>query len=77
MIELLPDTIAEGLNPETQGPVTPEEIRAAWQELSVLHFNNKAKIHVLRAEYTVNPGPRFVKTLKDIAQIIHPDTMPQ
>ena len=76
VIAMNPDVVLE-LLPEGQksGP-TVEQVLAAWAKVPQIRAVKNNRVHVLRAEYTVNPGPRFVLTLKDIAQLLHPATMP-
>lgn len=73
IMTLQPDVIIE-MTPgvETTG-LTPEEVLGQWKELEGVRAVDSGRVHVLAGDYSVRPGPRFVRLLEEMARIIHPE----
>ncbi|MFQ3548579.1 MAG: helical backbone metal receptor [Armatimonadota bacterium] len=65
IIDLAPDL--EDLN------LTKEDIIKEWSTLKDITAVKENRVYVLTGDYVTLPGPRFVKTLEDIARVIHPE----
>ena len=71
IIEMNPDVILEMVaDPDIQG-TDSESIIAEWDELPNVSAVKNRRVHVFTNDYTVIPGPRFIRTLEDMARIIH------
>ncbi|WP_168442354.1 ABC transporter substrate-binding protein [Pontiella desulfatans] len=65
-IRLNPDIIIQ-LAPGTEAPADPTK---AWQGMAGINAVKNHRIHVLTGDHTCIPGPRFIQTLDDFAEII-------
>jgi iron complex transport system substrate-binding protein len=63
------------LNPEIIIVLAPEletidAERSQWKRLSGVQAVEHDRVHILTGDYTCIPGPRFIQTLEDFAEII-------
>jgi iron complex transport system substrate-binding protein len=73
IIDLNPDVILDLMPMLDEIPITPEAAREEWQSLQEVSAVKNNRVYVLTGDYTVVPGPRFLKTLNDFAAAIHPE----
>jgi len=66
VLRLNPDIIIE-LAPELDADAEPS---SHWKKLATVNAVQHNRIHVLTGDYTCIPGPRFIRTLEDFAEII-------
>lgn len=67
IIDLLPVMANKGL--------TEDAIRRDWNSLPGVSAVKTGRLFVMSADYTVVPGPRFIRTLEDFARLIHPEQL--
>ena len=73
ILHLNPDVIID-LVPETSNEkVSDELIMKEWESLSHADAVINKRVYILHGDYIVIPGPRFIKLLVDLAQVIHPE----
>jgi len=73
IISLNPDVIIEmATSLELQG-LTVEQVRSKWYVLPLVNAMRNDRIYVLTDDYVNIPGPRFVRTVEDIAAVLHPE----
>ena len=65
IIEMVPDTGEKGLEEEM--------IINEWESFSDVDAVKNNHIYVLKQDYAVIPGPRFILLLEDLARILHPE----
>ena len=65
IIDLAPDL--ESLN------LSEKDVIKEWSALKDVSAVKENRVYVLTGDYVTLPGPRFVKTLEDIAKAIHPE----
>ena len=68
LLRLNPDIIMV-LAPELGNTVTPSN---EWDKYPTLRAVKNNQVHLLTADYTCIPGPRFIKTLNEFSRIIRP-----
>jgi iron complex transport system substrate-binding protein len=68
-----PDVIVELRATALIDPSRDEAERAAWQRLPGVPAVRSGRIHVLRGDHFVSPGPRFAGAIEELARAIHPD----
>jgi iron complex transport system substrate-binding protein len=66
VLRLNPDIIII-LAPELE---PTEELPGQWEKLGAVNAVKNNRIHLLTGDYTCIPGPRFIQTLEDFAEII-------
>lgn len=66
VIRFNPDIIIV-LAPELE---SPDSYSGPWDKLKSVNAVQNNRIHVLTADYTCIPGPRFIQTLEDFSEII-------
>ena len=50
-----------------------EELISDWETLAGVDAVEKDRVFLLTNDYASIPGPRFVKTLGDIVELLHPE----
>ncbi|GAB4290426.1 MAG: hypothetical protein Kow0090_03490 [Myxococcota bacterium] len=70
--ELNPDVIIDILPDAVKEKIDESAIKAEWNGMDVKAVK-EGNVHILRADYAVIPGPRFVKLLRRMAEMIHPE----
>ena len=65
IIEMVPDISEKGLEKEM--------IIKEWESFSDVDAVKNNRIYVLKQDYAVIPGPRFILLLEDLARILHPE----
>jgi iron complex transport system substrate-binding protein len=74
IVQMNPEVIIE-LVPQARQLDTPEEeLLDDWNSLPEIDAIAKSQVYLLTADYVSIPGPRFVKTLQDIADLVHKET---
>ncbi|RKX46345.1 MAG: ABC transporter substrate-binding protein [Verrucomicrobia bacterium] len=71
VLRLNPDIIIE-LAPELGADAEPS---SHWEKLATVNAVQHNRIHVLTGDYTCIPGPRFIQTLNDFAEIIRQNNL--
>ena len=71
MLRLNPDIIIV-LAPELKDSAIPS---GRWEKLDAVNAVKNNRIHVLTGDYTCIPGPRFIQTLADFAEIIRQNNL--
>ena len=66
------------LNPDIIIVLAPELENTAdapnpWSKLTSVNAVKNNRVHILTADYTCIPGPRFIQTLEDFSKIIKPN----
>lgn len=74
---LNPDVIFEIATPTAGAEISDRRVLEVWQQLPGLKAVEQKRIHVLRQDYTLIPGPRFYKTLYDIVDFLYPELQKQ
>jgi iron complex transport system substrate-binding protein len=64
IVDIVPD--AEG-DPDFQA-----RLRDQWNAVSRVKAVRTGRVHILTGEYAVIPGPRYARTVADLAKIVHP-----
>jgi iron complex transport system substrate-binding protein len=70
VIRLAPEVIIEVVVPPSE--LAPEEIVASWSALSTVPAVRDERIHVLTNDYLLIPGPRSVRTARQLQVVLHP-----
>lgn len=65
IIDMVPDLEEKGL--------TRDSVLKEWKALKGLDAVRNGRVHVFGQDYTVVPGPRFIRVLEDMARAIHPE----
>lgn len=65
IIDLIPDLAQRG--------VSEQAARGDWSALRDVRAVKSGRVYILTADYTTVPGPRFIRTLEDMARLIHPE----
>lgn len=73
LIRLDPDVIIELVPELEQADYTADDLLAEWRTVPGLRAAREGRAFLMRGDYVSIPGPRFVDTLEDLAQILHPD----
>ena len=73
LVRLNPDVIIEMAPADASGSRTPEEIAAQWDVLPEITAVRDGRVYVLDGDYTTIPGPRMVRTIEDLARVLHPE----
>ncbi|MHB9027489.1 MAG: ABC transporter substrate-binding protein [Candidatus Latescibacterota bacterium] len=63
IIDIIPALAAQG--------ITEERARSDWKKLSTISAVKTDRIYILSDNSLVIPGPRFIKALENLAEIIH------
>ncbi|MEA1996160.1 MAG: helical backbone metal receptor [Gemmatimonadota bacterium] len=66
IIELVPELGNERLDTGT--------ILKEWESVPGVRAVKNKRVSVIKRDYTVIPGPRFIVLLEDLARLIHPET---
>ena len=70
LIRLDPDVILE-MVPDLAGETDRESLIDLWRSKPGIRAVREGRVHILGEDYVVVPGPRFVKLLEDMAEIIN------
>jgi iron complex transport system substrate-binding protein len=68
-----PDVIVDLLADLDERGVAAEAAAADWQQLAALRAVRSGRVHALRHELTVVPGPRVAELVEEVAQALHPE----
>jgi len=68
-----PDVILDLLADLDERGVSAEAAAADWQQLAALRAVRSGRVHALRHELTVVPGPRVAELVEEVAQALHPE----
>ena len=69
---LNPQVIIE-MVPDIQGSSGVDVMMEQWRSIPGLDAASKGRVHILRGDHVVIPGPRFVLILEEMARLIHPE----
>jgi iron complex transport system substrate-binding protein len=73
ILRINPDVIIE-INPSLSGSSLPlATIQKAWHTMPSLNAVKNHRIYLFTNDYMSIPGPRFVKTLRQFAETLHPE----
>jgi iron complex transport system substrate-binding protein len=73
MLRLDPDIILD-IQPALTGMgITEAEALQDWNKIPEMSAVKNRKVYIMSADYAVIPGPRFIRTLEEMARIIHPE----
>lgn len=72
---LQPEVILEVIQDFEERGWSLADIRRSWAPLDYIPAVRDGRIFVLQGDYTVVPGPRVVRLLRDIAVLLHPERM--
>jgi iron complex transport system substrate-binding protein len=50
-----------------------KKILADWQGLTNVEAVKKGRVYSLNRDYVIVPGPRFIRFVEDLAQLLHPE----
>ncbi len=73
ILRLDPEIIIDLLPVMTDRGLTEDAVRRDWNCLPGVSAVKTGRLHVMSADYTVIPGPRFIRTLEDLAALMHPE----
>jgi len=73
LIHLDPDVILDLVSEEQGEGLTKENLRADWQNLTVLSAVQADRVEVLRQPFLVVPGPRVAEVVETVARRLHPE----
>lgn len=73
LLRLNPDVIIEMAPNLDQRRTSKEDVIKEWSSLNNVKAVSAGAINILTGDYVTIPGPRFVQTLEDLAQAIHPE----
>jgi len=73
IINLNPEVVIDIIPMSEETLIDPEAARAEWQSLTNISAVKNKRIVVLTGDYTVVPGPRFLKIMDDFATAVHPE----
>ena len=73
ILQMNPDVIIEIKGTLSESGFTVDEALHDWDNLTDLDAHKNKKIFILHEQYTGIPGPRIIRTMKDIANCIHPN----
>jgi iron complex transport system substrate-binding protein len=68
-----PDIIVDLIPDLGQRGVSEQAARGDWNALRDVRAVKNGRVYVLTADYTTVPGPRFIRTLEDLARLFHPE----
>jgi len=68
-----PDVILDLLADLDERGISAEAAAADWQQLAALRAVRSGRVHALRHELTVVPGPRVAELVEEVAQALHPE----
>jgi iron complex transport system substrate-binding protein len=68
-----PEVIVELRAAGLLDPSRDEAERAVWQRLSAVPAVRSGRVHVLRGDHFVSPGPRFAGAIEELARTLHPE----
>jgi ABC-type Fe3+-hydroxamate transport system substrate-binding protein len=72
------DVIIDLVAKQRQAGHSREEIISDWQQLADLEAVRKGRVYLVDEDYAFIPGPRFIRMVKLLARLIHPEvTWPQ
>ncbi len=72
LLRLDPDVVIEMAPDLADASYTREDILAEWATLPDMTAVKTGRVYVLGGDYVPVPGPRFVRTLEDMAKVLHP-----
>jgi iron complex transport system substrate-binding protein len=73
ILDLKPDIIVDLVYNMGEGKVERSEIIKDWSNVLSFGVITEDNIHAIDKDYSVIPGPRFIKLLRQLARIIHPE----
>jgi len=73
LLGLAPDVIIDLVPDMAEKNLTRRQVMAEWNVLTELEAVKNKRVHILTGDYVEVPGPRFVKLLEDVAQVVHPE----
>lgn len=73
LLWLDPDVIIEMAPDLDNKPYGRQDLIDEWSTLDDLAAVRSHRVHVLGGDYVTIPGPRFIRTLEDMAEAIHPE----
>ncbi len=73
LVKLNPDIIVDIIFGAAKDSLAVEAAKKDWQQLPQIKAVRENQIFVINASYAVIPGPRFIRLLDTLAQIIHPE----
>jgi iron complex transport system substrate-binding protein len=65
-----PDVIIEMI-PDLQSLDDLNELMSYWENLPGLSAVREGRVHILGGDYVVVPGPRYIRLLEEMAELIH------
>jgi len=73
IIRLDPDIIIDIIPDLSQRGVSEQAALGDWKALWDARAVKRGRVHLIAADYAAVPGPRFIRTLEDMARLIHPE----
>jgi len=73
ILRLNPDVIIEIMPALAGSKLTQAEIQRAWSGMPSLTVVKTHRLYLFTDDYMSIPGPRFVKTLRQFAETLHPE----
>jgi len=70
VIRLAPQVIVEVVVPPSS--LEPDQVIAAWNELDSIPAVRDGRVHVLTDDHLLIPGPRAVRTARQLYPLLHP-----
>ena len=72
ILEMNPDVVIELVADAAGQKAARESILAEWRSLPGLKAVKNSRVYVLMGDYVTVPGPRFIRTVEDMARVLHP-----
>ena len=73
LLYLNPDIIIDMISGFDKNDLDETAILKEWESVSNVEAVKKDRVYIVKNDYAVIPGPRFILLLEDLARIIHPD----
>ncbi len=70
LVRVDPDLIIE-MVPDLAGEADRESMLELWRRKSEVRAVREGRVYILGEDYTVVPGPRFIRLLEDMVRILH------
>jgi len=73
ILKMNPAVIVEMLGNMSGQNIDPEQATKAWQVLPRVDAVRNGRVHLIRGDFAVVPGPRFILILEKLARALHPE----
>lgn len=73
LLTLKPDVIIDIVAGTGEAPPDADAALRDWQALKGMQAGEGARVVIFTADYALSPGPRFIRTIEDIARAVHPE----